>query len=149
MQTPTKVKGFSLIELLIVVAIVLILASIAIPNLLRARRSANEASAVASLRSIASGQLVYRHTQGAFTTLTALGIEQIIDNILASGAKSGYQFASSAGASPDTQFTAEAVPAVSSGIMATGTRFFFVAEDQVVRFNTGAAANSTSSPLRD
>jgi type IV pilus assembly protein PilA len=149
MRKINKTKGFSLIELLVVVAIVLILASIAIPNLLRARRSANEASAVASIRAIASGQLAYRHTQGSFTTLTALGAEEIIDDVLASGSKSGYQFSSSAGSAPALEFTADAVPAVSSGIAATGARFFFVNTDQVIRFNTGAPADSTSSPLKD
>ena len=57
-------KGFSLIELLIVVAIILIIAAIAVPNLLRARRSANEASATASMRTIGTGQLMYRSTHG-------------------------------------------------------------------------------------
>jgi len=142
-------SGFSLIELLIVVAIVLILASIAVPNLLRARRSANEASAVGSLRAIASGQLVYRHTEGNFTTLAGLANESIIDDILASGSKSGYTFASDPGFMPDLEFTAQASPAVSSGVMATGTRFFFVSQDQVIRAKRGAAADSTSNPLQD
>jgi type IV pilus assembly protein PilA len=149
MRKFTKTKGFSLIELLVVVAIVLILASIAIPNLLRARRAANEASAVASLRAIASGQLTYRHTQGSFTSLASLGAEEIIDDVLASGSKSGYLFSSSAGSTPALEFTADAAPAISSGIAASGTRFFFVNEDQTIRFNKGAAADSTSSPLKD
>lgn len=71
MARKTKDSGFSLIELLIVVGVLLILASIAVPNLLKARRAANEASAVASLRAIASGQLVYRDTQGSSPTLLA------------------------------------------------------------------------------
>ena len=149
MRKPAKNQGFSLIELLIVVAIILILASLAIPNLLRARRSANEASAVASVRAISSGQLVYRHTQGVFTTLAGLGTDNIIDDVLASGAKSGFNFSSAAGALPDNEFTVEAAPAISSGMMATGTRFFFVNEDQVIRFNRGAPADSSSSPLTD
>jgi type IV pilus assembly protein PilA len=149
MLKPKKVGGFSLVELLIAIAIVLILASIAIPNLLRARRSANEASAVASLRAIASGQLAYRHTQGVFTSLAALGTEKLIDDVLASGRKSGYEFSSDAGASPDIVFTAEGTPAVVSGVMSTGIRFFFVSQDQVIRFSQGTAADSTSSPLTD
>ena len=140
-------KGFSLIELLVVVAVVLILAAIAVPNLLRARRAANEASSVASLRAIASGQLAYRHTQGTYTTLAGLGFEGVIDSVLASGSKSGYIFASDPGTDPTMEFTADAEPAVSSGIGASGTRFYFVSEDQVIHFNVGAPADSTSSPL--
>jgi type IV pilus assembly protein PilA len=142
-----KSKGFSLIELLIVVAVVLILAAIAVPNLLRARRAANEASSVASLRAIASGQMAYRHTQGAYTTLAGLGSESVIDSVLASGSKSGYLFSSDPGTDPTMEFTADAAPAVSSGIGASGTRFYFVSQDQVIRFNAGAPADSTSSPL--
>jgi type IV pilus assembly protein PilA len=142
-------KGFSLIELLVVVAIILILASIALPNIMRARRVANEASSVASLRAIASGQLVYRHTQGAYTTLTALGTEKIIDDVLAGGAKSGYTFSSAPGSDATMEFTAEADPAVSSGLVATGSRFFFVNEDQVIRFSTSGPADSSSSPLKE
>jgi prepilin-type N-terminal cleavage/methylation domain-containing protein len=140
-------KGFSLIELLVVVAVVLILAAIAVPNLLRARRAANESSSVASLRTIASGQMAYRHTQGAYTTLAGLGSESVIDSVLASGSKSGYLFASDPGTDPTMEFTAAAEPAVSSGIGASGTRFYFVSQDQVIRFNVGAPADSTSSPL--
>ena len=142
-----KSKGFSLIELLVVVAVVLILAAIAVPNLLRARRAANESSSVASLRAIASGQMAYRHSQGAYTTLAGLGSETVIDNVLASGSKSGYLFASDPGTDPTMEFTAVAAPAVSSGIGASGTRFYFVSQDQVIRFNAGAPADSTSSAL--
>ncbi len=129
------------------VTVILILASIAVPNFMRAKRGANEASSVASLRAIASGQLAYRHTQGSYTTLTALGTENVIDNVLAAGSKSGYVFTSAAGANPATEFTADAAPAIPTGISATGTRYYFVNQDQIIRFNTGAAADSTSSPL--
>jgi len=142
-----KSKGFSLIELLLVVAVVLILAAIAVPNFLRARRAANESSSVASLRAIASGQMAYRHTQGAYTTLAGLGSENVIDSVLASGSKSGYLFESDPGTDPAMEFTAAAEPAVSSGIGASGTRFYFVSQDQVIRFNVGLPADSTSSAL--
>ena len=103
-------KGFSLIELLIVVAIILIIAAIAIPNLLRSRMAANEASAVGSMRSIHTAEVTYNSTfpdTGYAATLLALGGAQgacgagvqgttaaacLIDYVLASGAKSGYNF---------------------------------------------------------
>ncbi len=147
MWNKSKVKGFSLIELLIVVGIILILASLAIPNFMRARRSANEASAVGSLKAIASGQLVYRHTQGVYTDLNQLNQDTVVDSVLGSGSKSGYVFESAAGGAPDLQFTAAATPSVSTGWTATGTRFFYVDETQVIRFKVDGPADSTSSPL--
>ena len=106
MPATIKNKGFSLIELLIVVAIILIIAAIAIPNLLRARRSANEGSATASMRTLGSGELLYRSTNGNFTNLTGLSGDSIIDNVLGSGTKSGYVFSATPGTSTDLQFTA-------------------------------------------
>jgi prepilin-type N-terminal cleavage/methylation domain-containing protein len=99
-------KGFSLIELLIVVAIILIIASMAIPNLLRARMSANEASAVSAARTANTAQISYESaypTVGYASTLTTLGGTSctppsptsacLIDTQLASGTKNGYTFA--------------------------------------------------------
>jgi|SRR5678816_1020474 type IV pilus assembly protein PilA len=143
-----KSKGFSLIELLIVVAIILIIAAIAIPNLLRARRSANEGSATASMRMIGSGELLYRSTNGSYGTLAQLSADSIIDNVLGSGTKSGYAFAATPNAtSPDLQFTAVGTPQVSTGATQTGARFYFIDESQVVRFNLGGAATSGSTPI--
>jgi type IV pilus assembly protein PilA len=143
-----KNKGFSLIELLIVVAIILIIAAIAIPNLLRARRSANEGSATASMRMIGSGELLYRSTNGSYGTLAQLSADSIIDNVLGSGTKSGYTFAATPNAtSPDLQFTAVGTPQVSTGATQTGARFYFIDESQVVRFNLGGPATSGSTPI--
>jgi type IV pilus assembly protein PilA len=125
MPRKTENSGFSLIEFLIVVGVLLILASIGVPNLLKARRAANEASAVASLRAIGSGQLAYRDTQGEFTNLIGLNQEKIIDDVLLSGTKSGYDFVTAPGAMPSLEFTATAAPVVPSGIAATGNRYFF------------------------
>jgi type IV pilus assembly protein PilA len=146
MKNQKKNCGFSLIELLIVVAIILIIAAIAIPNLIRARRSSNESSATASMRTIGSGELLYRSTHGAFGTLNMLSADDIVDNVLASGSKSGYAFAATPDAtSPDLQFTSDGTPEVSTGPLQSGTRFYFVDESQVVRFNLGGAATSGSS----
>ena len=146
-KTSKKTKGFSLIELLIVVAIILIIAAIAIPNLLRARRSANEGSATASMRTIGSGELLYRSTNGNFTTLAGLAADSIIDNVLGGGTKSGYAFAATQGTSSDLQFTSVGTPSVSTGATQTGARYFFTDETQVVRFAVGAAATSGSGAI--
>src|ERR1700674_3481337 len=106
-------KGFSLIELLVVVAIILIVAAIAIPNLLQARVAANEASAVGSLRTINTAMITYNEnypTVGFAPTLAALGGTNcptsdqtgacLIDSLLAAGTKSGYSFAATGIGSP-------------------------------------------------
>src|SRR5690606_2397105 len=92
-------KGFSLIELLIVVVIIGIIAAIAIPNLLAARRSANEGSAISSLRTLHGAQMTYNATSGNgnFAQLmTDLSAVALIDNVLASGEKSNYEFTGAA-----------------------------------------------------
>ncbi|HLV87354.1 MAG TPA: prepilin-type N-terminal cleavage/methylation domain-containing protein [Candidatus Sulfotelmatobacter sp.] len=150
----SKQHGFSLIELLIVVAIILIIAAIAIPNLLRARMASNESSAVASIRTINSGMVTYNSaypTVGYATALTNLGgvapctpssvTACLIDNVLSGGTKSGYNFAATAGGgSPQTQYYATAVPIT---LNQTGIRSFCAFEDAVVRVDpTGVVAGS-------
>jgi len=155
-------KGFSLIELLIVVAIILIIAAIAIPNLIRSRMSANEASAVASLRTINTGEVTYNTTYpGTFAALSSLGPDSavcntpssanacLIDNLLANAtsaatAKSGYMFNVNATAAT---YTTEAEPADPTS---TGTRGFCSDQDLVLfyvpaggGFSTCTTANGT------
>jgi type IV pilus assembly protein PilA len=148
-------KGFSLIELLIVVVIIGIIAAIAIPNLLAARRSANEGSAIASLRTLHGAQMTYNATSGAGefagnngtndkTALTVLNSVALIDNVLggASGIKSNYDFVGARRASTATTpatFWFSCVPTSATGLTQTGTRRFGIATDGVIRFDNAAA----------
>jgi len=151
-----KQRGFSLIELLIVVAIILIIAAIAIPSLLHARISANEASAVASLRTLNTAQISYSSmypTVGFASALSALsgtncappGSTQAcyIDETLASGLKSGYSFqlTGTSGTPVSTyQFIASPTTPNQSGI-----RYFCSFADAVIRYNTTSISTCTTS----
>jgi type IV pilus assembly protein PilA len=164
-------KGFSLIELLIVVAIILIIAAIAIPNLLRARIAANEASAVGSCRTMNTAATTFASTYGngfppglpnmgtaaAGDTVASCGEALLIDNQLTTGVKSGYSFTytDGTGDTPNTApsggcagwnlYSITAQP-VTPGT--TGQRYFFTDQTGVIRFNATGAASATSAPLQ-
>lgn len=157
-------KGFSLIELLIVVVIIGIIAAIAIPNLLAARRSANEGSAISAMRTMHGAQMTYASTYGAgnyagtagtadLAALTALGTPALIDAVLATGNKGGYEFVGGRIASSSTapaQFWFSGKPTTASGVTQTGSRRFGVTTDGVLRFDTaGLTGHFTSIALVD
>ena len=150
-----KQKGFSLIELLIVVAIILIIAAIAIPNLIKSKMAANESSAVGSLRTITTANIAYSTacpTVGFAATLAELqagatcpAASNEIDNTLSTGVKSGYSFHNYAvTGTPATQFSINADPLTTS----SGTRHFFVDESGVIRSNSTAAATNADNALQ-
>lgn len=142
--------GFSLIELLIVVAIIGIVAAIAVPNMLASRRAANEGSAQQSMRTIASCEITYLHTDGAgnYTDMAGLGQKTLTDMVLSSGTKSGYIFVVTPVYAASPQYWAYAVPTITSGIGQTGTRRFALSEDGVVRGDATLTAPADIAEVR-
>jgi len=124
-------QGFSLVELLIVVTVIGVILTFAIPNLLRSRAAANEGSAMQSLHNLVNAQLNYSVTLGSGRFATAIGILSnagLIDDVLGSGTKNGYSFVISTGPSNDS-FNIVAKP-VTFGT--TGNRYFCSDEDSVI-----------------
>jgi prepilin-type N-terminal cleavage/methylation domain-containing protein len=153
--------GFSLIELLIVVAVIGIIAAIAVPNLLSSRRAANEGSALAAMRVISSSEATYQSTAGAgsYGDLAALSTHRLIDPVVAAAtvgggtAKSGYLFsAQNVPGLGIPAFDAKAEPSTHTSvsiISGTGSRSFFVSEVGVIFYNTtGTAPTCTATTAR-
>jgi type IV pilus assembly protein PilA len=153
--------GFSIVELLIVVAVILVIAALAIPNMLHSKMAADESAAVAALRTLAGGEVNYvtTYSSGFSPTLAALGPPasgatatasnaDMVDSVLASGTRGGYQFTYVAlygGGSPvATGYTVNANPS-SPGV--TGEWFYYLDQSNVIRGNYSSPASVSSTPI--
>lgn len=152
-------QGFSLIELLIVVAIILIIAAIAIPNLMRSKIAANQASAVASLRTLNTVEITYSSTynQGFTSTLAQLAppasgnatssASGLIDSVLAAGNKSGYSFVYAASAAVNNSTPSYTINANPIQVGTTGQNYYYTDPSNTIRQNNTQQAAATDSPI--
>lgn len=139
-----KRYGFTLVEIMIVVAIIVLLAAVSIPGLLRARLNANEAAAIASLKTISWAAQTYRISNSGYPgNLSELSTSapQYVDAVLGSGVKQGYNFTL---IGEVDSFNATAEPVTPNG---TGVRSFFVDTSGVIRSSSNGTADDTSPAI--
>ena len=148
-------RGFSLIELLVVVVVIGIIAVIAIPGLLASRRNANEGSAISTMRLLHGSQMTYASTfgvgqfagdigAGTVNTLIVLRSRELIDPVLATGIKSGYIYVGgreTGSAASQAQFFFSAIPLVVDPLNGTGDHRFGISTDGVLRSDTVMSAH--------
>jgi prepilin-type N-terminal cleavage/methylation domain-containing protein len=135
-------RGFSLIELLVVVGVLMIISAIAIPGLRRARNNANAGSAIQSLRTLTTAEHLYEGRFHQYATLAQLVPEGTIDTHLGAGLKSGYSFTLTL-SSGNKAFSCNATPLDDP----TNLPHYFVDHTAVIRYNEGAPANASSPPI--
>ena len=128
-------KGFSLLELLIVVAIILIIATIAIPSLLKSKQAANEMAAVATLKTINAAQVAYSSTGGTYGTIADLVASHLLDESF-TRTKSGYNYTIDASG---YDYTVQAMPASPNA----GRYGYYSLPDAVIRYSTSASLAPT------
>ncbi len=160
---PHREEGFSLVELLIVVAIILIIAAIAIPSLINSRIAANQASAIESLRVLGTSEVTYAATygNGYSASLAALGpapagtipnasAAALIDNLLVSGVKSGYTFTYTPTLLDATgRYNGYTLIANPISVGTSGIDFYYEDETHIIRMNATAQASSSDSYIAD
>ena len=152
-------KAFTLIELMIVIAIIAIIAAIAIPNLIEARKHGNESAAIGSLKAISSAQSLFREGDKDgngvldYGNLTQLSQQSLVDGVLGAGVKQGYNFTASAGTNVQFTWDADGVPSV---VTTTGDRYFYTDHTGVIFYTTtgpissngeGGADGGTAPPV--
>lgn len=138
------IAGFTLVEIMIVVGIIVLLAALAIPGLLRSRLNANESTAIAGLRAIATAATAYRAVNAAYPAdLAAFSnmTPPYVDTVLASGTKQGYIFVFTGGTDSYNATASPEVPNI------TGVRGFFVDAGGVIRASSSGAADASSTPI--
>jgi type IV pilus assembly protein PilA len=157
MRRRNRDRGFSLIELIIVVTIILIIAAFALPKIMKSQIPAHEASALASIKAIHESEMIYSSTHpdvGYTQDLATLGGtaqgggEQTIDNNLAGGRRSGYTFTYTPGEKVNGAIRSYTITAVPDQVGTTGQRRFYSDESGEVHYNAAGPADAASAVIQ-